>query len=1018
MHSKKDMKSWFWDYIVNYLTLKRRFIMLTALFFVLFLSLSSNLLSQPESFYFVSIDKQKGLPDNSIYHVYQDNKGFIWLCTGNGLVRFDGNNFKKFSKENNNDGKHVNSIRVSHIMQDNSGLFWISTSDRGINVYNPEYASFSYFEHDVKDTKSLGNNNTYTCFQDSKGQIWVSTLGDGLDLYEPTTKSFIHFRNSETNPNSIPNNHVTAIIEDAYGKLWVATEGNNLCEFDPLTKKFTRYKTSFEGNNMGGYFKKLYFSDKHTLWIATDGNGLLKFDIKTHLFTRYYQDYKPGSINSNNLKGLISDNAGNMLIISDGGGINSLDLNKEKFKYITYDYNQRNGITTNALYSIIADKDKNIWVGTYKAGLLLLKENTRTISIVSQNTGNSGLCHKSVLCIHKDKEGITWYGTDGGGLSCYNPKTGKFSCYQFNPRDPNSLSSNVVKDIHEDKNGNLWIATFFGGLNKYNKKTKQFERYQYTTNTTNGISSNNSWCIMEDRDENLWIGNFSRGLDRYNTKTKTFTLVPQNYTDSTTLSHVQVSSLVQDVKGYIWVGTLFGLNQMDPKTLKCKRFIHNPSDSNSLSDNLITCLYYDSKHRLWIGTDQGGLNLMVKPGIFKSYGQNVLPSNAIQSIQEDKNGNIWASTKNGLVTFNPSTETFYNMDDVDDLISNEFNWNSSARDADGELYFGSIDGACIFNPADIKFSKPFPTLVFTDVKAFNKPLEVGESYHGHILLKKSVTYGGKVTLTAKENTFTIDFTAIEFNKPNKIKYKYKLKGFDKNWIYTDALQRNATYTNLSGGNYTFLLSSTNSAGIWNKDINSLNITIIPPFYKQWWFKLLISMVLALVIFALYRRNIEKHRRIVREEALKREKELIERRNSELKSEIASNTILLLNKNESLEQIKGKLEELKPHTENQGKISELIHMVDFQMEADVYWEQFQYNFDQVYMNLLTRLKEKYPDLTRTNLKLCAYLRLNMSSKEIASLMNITISGIDKARNRLRKKLNIQPNDDLSDFLINF
>ena len=992
----------------------RIFLLLLGLPFVL-----SNLHSQPNSFNFVAIDKQQGLPDNTVNYVFQDQKGFIWLCTGKGLARYDGNSFKLFEKNRANNHRDINSNRVTHIMEDNQGLLWISTSDAGVNVYNPEYENFRYFSANPNDSNSLGGQNINSCYQDSKGRIWICTLGSGLVCYDPATRIFKHYRHSNTDSGSIPGNHVTDIIEDANQMLWLVTEGNNLCELNPETGNVTRYHTTFKGMNMGGYFKKLYFTDEKTLWITTEGHGLYKFDIKTHKFNRFYASYTPGSINSNNIKGLLHDKSGNLLIISDGGGIVIMNLQTEKFTTITYNSTSINELSTNALYSIMADREKNIWIGSYKAGLLLLKENTRAITIVPQNSNMNGLSHKSVLSIYKDKEGITWYGTDGGGLNSYNPQTGKYALYDFNPDDANSISNNVVKAIHEDKDNNLWLATFFGGLNKLNKETGQIKRYTANSKLPGSISSNNTWCIFEDAQENLWIGNFSHGLDRFDKKTGLFTPVPQIYNNPTTLSHVQVSSLVQDSAGNIWVGTLAGLNKMNPVSLECQQYFHDATNSNSLSDDFITCMFYDSKNRLWIGTDDGGINLLVSQGVFRSYGLNgELPDRSILSIQEDRQGKLWISTKNGLVFFDPSTETFYTMDDVDDLISSNFNWNSSAIDAEGNLYFGSTNGVCIFNPSEIEFQSSFPSLVFTGVKVFNENIVVGEKYHGKVLLEKSVTYGGNVILTAKENAFTIEFVAIEFNKPAKIKYKYKLIGFDNDWVTTDAWQPNATYTNLPGGEYTFVLTSTNSSGIWSSDQIELQVTIIPPFYKRWWFKLILAMLFVMAAFVFYRVNIEKHRRKIRVESLKREKELIELRNIELKSEIASNTILLLNKNESLEQLKIKLVELKPVTENQPKIDELIQMIDSQMEADVYWEQFQYNFDQVYMNLLTRLKAHYPNLTRTNLKLCAYLRLNMSSKEIATLMNITSSGIDKARNRLRKKLDIQPSHDLSDFLMKF
>ncbi len=169
------------------------------------------------------------------------------------------------------------------------------------------------------------------------------------------------------------------------------------------------------------------------------------------------------------------------------------------------------------------------------------------------------------------------------------------------------------------------------------------------------------------------------------------------------------------------------------------------------------------------------------------------------------------------------------MADTEDFFSNEFNWNSSTIDDQGNLYFGTVDGVCSFNPYIIEFRKPFPNLIFTSVKAFNNPIEVGKSYHGRVLIKKSILKGGDVLLTSSENAFTIDFAAVEYNKPTKIKYRYKLQGFDNEWVYASSLQRSATYTNLSGGDYTFHLTSTNSAGVWNRDHITLNITIFLRF---------------------------------------------------------------------------------------------------------------------------------------------------------------------------------------------
>lgn len=1000
--------------------IKLKVILKTLLFyFLIILTSSTKSFSQQNHLYFKSITKKLGLPDNTIKYIFQDSKGFMWFASSSGLIKFNGYEYKLFQKNSTQNGLQINSQGVNHIMEDNKGQLWISTSGNGINVFNPEQESFTYLNTIPGNSNSVGSNNIHRCFQDSEGNIWIGTLGDGLDLFDPKTNNFTHFKHNPSNDYSIPQNNVTDIIEDKYNNLWIALDGEVITRFDKKHQKFHSYKTNFKGVNLGGYYKHLLFTDSVTLWIATDGTGLFKFDISSKNFSRYAMSHHPDSLNSNYLKGIIEDKSGNLLIISDGGGINYLNIEKNVFTKQTSELSSKNGITTNALYSIYKDKANNIWIGTFKEGLLLHKNNSDKFKIVKQDNKGKGLSHKSVLSMFTDKNGMIWYGTDGGGLNMYNTKTNNYKSFKFAPDNPYSISNNVIKDILEDSDGNLWIATFFEGLNKFDRKSGEITRFQLGNNAKGNISSNNTWCLMEDSKKRLWIGNFSTGLDYYDKTSNLFHHVPQKYKDTTTLSHIQVSSLVEDKDGFIWVGTLEGLNKMNPQTMHCQRFYSDINDTSSLNDNTIKCLYYDSRNRLWIGTEEGGLNLMVRPGEFKSlFSNKKLPSQSIQSIEEDISGYLWISTKNGLVRLDPHTEDIINFNNIEDFIGNEFNWNSSATDSLGNLYFGTTEGACIFSPNQKLFNDKFPLLYYTSIRANNILIKANQAYHGNILLDKSISHGGKLTLTPNEKSFTIEFAALEFDKPQKIRYKYKLHGFNKEWVEKQHNERRATYTNLPGGDYIFEVYSTNSNGTWNKMGEKLYITIIPPFYKTTWFKVLAVLLLFSAIGLFERNKFEKQKRKFELKAQIREKEFLKQRNNELKAELTSNTLLIINKNESLNKVKDKLSELNNNTSDKKIVNELVRLIDHQLESDVHWEQFQYNFDQIYANLLSKLKAAFPDLTQANLKMCAYLRLNMSSKEIASLMNITKSGVDKARNRLRKKLNMEPSDDLYDFLYKF
>lgn len=978
-----------------------------------FISLFAEATSNSQRFQHFNADD--GLSNSTINCILQDQTGFFWFGTYNGLNRYDGYQFTSYLKSKRTQNSPC-SNRIIALCQDQHGIIWIGSNDNGLSTYNPLNDLFTNYSFNPADDNSLSNNTITSLYCDKKGRIWIGTSGGGLNLYQPSSHGFKHY--SMNSPEILlPSDHITYITEDNSGNIWFTTDGLQFCCFNPEKKTLITFTIKLPfGTTFISYYKKIYIHD-NILWIGTEGTGFFAFDLLKNKFIDLNNTVF-AQLNNRITKALQIDKNGRMWIATDGNGLTVINIRDNTMEEYLADYCNVDALSSNALLSLYIDRQQNIWLGTYQSGINLFRKNTSRFDIVKQNNLN-GLSNRSVLSVIEDEKQDLWIGTDGGGLNHIIQPNGKINYYMHDPLNSNSISGNIIKVIFRDKRNDLWLGTFGKGLNKFETKTGRFIHYDHNPDDPQSISHENIWAIYEDSESDFWVGTLGNGLNLFNAKSGKSIRYVADFAKPYSIINPLVTVIFEDSRKNLWIGTEGGLDLFKKDENRFYQYRHNDTIASSLSYNLINCIFEDSHKNLWIGTDGGGLNKMNDD--LKSFSvisvDDGLPSNSIQSIEEDDEGFLWISTRSGLSRYNLANGHVVNFDRSDGLPGNEFNAKSSLHAKNGKLYFGSSQGLCSFFPSQIERDTTFPTLVFTSLKVYNSKIETAKKYNNRIIIKNNISYADQIHLSYKENVFTLEFSALEYSAPYKIKYRYMLEGFNKNWTATDNTRRSATYTNLEGGLYKFILSSTNAEGEWNPNPVTISIKIDPPYWKTIWFRIIILVLIVGIFFIIYIYNIERHRQKLRLDALKNERELIRQRNDELRSEIASNTMLIAQKNEVLQHVITKLGDLS-QTNNRQELNESISLLQKEIDRDSYWEQFHYNFDRVYMNLLTRLKEKFPELTRTNLKLCAYLRLNLSSKEIASLLNITVSGIDKARNRLRKKLNLEPNEDLYDFLLRF
>lgn len=793
----------------------------------------------------------------------------IWLLAVITGARSQDIEFRHISID---DGLSQNT--VNSIIQDRRGIIWAGTLG-GLNKFDGY--EFVVYDHDESDSTSLSHNRINIVFEDSKGNLWVGT-DYGLNLFNPLTENFRLFRNAQRNRYS-----VYSIKEDRNGTIWVGAD-QGLKSVD--RKNFTLIDADLQ---ITGYKKRVQcisVSKEGNLWVGLT-NGVKVFNP----FTRKVIS-KPGPI-----QGLKSDwiqsikhlPNGDVWICTDTHGL---------YRYIKTEnrllnYNESNGLKSNAIRDMIATDPNTIWIGT-KMGLSILDVATQKIRNYDYsptiNPANS-LSHSSVRCIMQDRSGNVWMGTYSGGINLVYNFNKIFSYKGHRIGDNNNLANKEVNGIVSDDGINIWIATDGGGINNWNRATGKVEVFKY-----NGGSPllNHVKDVAPSDDKNkLWVGT-TAGIVIFDKRTKTFTefkkeqerlqiefahdyrflnssmglWVGTNYRglllikdnqiarfynyDSGVLLSNNISALLTDSKNNLWIGHLYsGLNYLNVKTGKVSGYTFLKTDSNSLSNNAVSCLFMDSKKRLWVGTAGGGLNYYDsnKQKFYRIDQQHGLANN-IQSIQEDDTGALWVATNNGISELVIKKNEFpvkrenisiINYTVQDGLQSNQFSKGASYKAPNGELYFGGINGLTHFFPDKITLNKERPNIVLTSFNILNQK----ENNAEHAALNKPIDYLKEITLNYDETYFTIKYAALNYIYPERNTYAYKLEGLANDiWHYV-ADQRTAIYTGLEPGTYHFKVKAANNSGIWGYE-RSLKIIVLPP----WWRTTTAYVAYLLIIIAL------------------------------------------------------------------------------------------------------------------------------------------------------------------------
>jgi signal transduction histidine kinase/ligand-binding sensor domain-containing protein/CheY-like chemotaxis protein/AraC-like DNA-binding protein len=819
-----------------------------------------------------------GLSFGIINGITQDNKGFMWFATGDGLNRFDGTNFKVFKFEPDNPYS-LPSNYVQTIFKDVKGGIWIS-SRRGIYQFDTNSERFTRFN--PPGVQSIYLNNVNSISENSKDQLWFSCGGSGFSSYNIKSKQFKSYTKKEL-PGLLGDLSVVNVIEDTYGLLWVGTRDGGLNVFSTKDGIVVKNLNSQFPLNLipQGRINCIYEDHNHDIWIATS-KGLVLYRRKEHSVHVFFgPDYK---LKSNYFYSLLEDDHKNLLIGLQDGGLYNINLVKGEqslYKNVTIDpvkSEDNYNVTARTIQTLFQDHDKNIWTGTYGDGIYMLSnvpEKFKKFQNKLTDAYNISFLRYYGMCI--DAEGYLWLGTDGDGIHKKKLNGEVVKYYKANGQK-GSLTDNAILCAYKDHSNTLWFGSYSHGLFRYDKKTDSFTNFIHKKNDPASICLNDVRVILDDSENNLWIGTNGGGLSLLPAGSHKFV----NYTpQNSSISSDYIRALAEDKYGNLIIGTYAaGLKYYIKSQNKFINYFNRAQAEKFLPSHFIYSLYLDKSEKLYIGTEGDGLVIYdIRHKKFKRYTEkDGLADNTVNAIQRDQAGDIWISTNKGLSRIDTYTNKIINYDNSDGLQTGQFNPGSSMYCSKEKfMVFGGTEGYNIFYPAEVKQNLFKPKVLITGLQLFGKEVEVGQKDN---ILSQVVDESTQITLKSDQSVFSIQYVALNYVYAEKSEFAYKLVGLDKNWNYVKN-QKSVTYRYLPAGDYKFKVKSANQDGIWFENYATLKIKILPPWYKTWWAFLSYFLTIAALIYYYlrYRNNQAKlayEVKIVQMSAEK-EKELNERK---------------------------------------------------------------------------------------------------------------------------------------------
>ena len=804
---------------------------------------------------------EAGLAQASVNAVLRDRRGFVWVGTQEGLHRFDGHGFKLYRRDGGREDSLPDNF-VLDLAEDRDDQLWVATYAGGVARFDPATGKWQRFSHHPEMEASISHN-------------WVRALAlaDNGDLYAAT----------------------------AFGLDRIRYRSGRVERLRPRGAE--RDVAAFEG------LREVHVADDGRLWIGTDAGGLFVYQPETsHLQGFRHEPENPESLPSNSVYSIVAAADGELWVGTDGGGVGRFSPATGRFHALQPRSGQPMPERA-AVMALMVDANGRLWIATRGAGLGLYQPASDHLRWLQHDPSDvRGLGHNSIWALVEDADRDVWIGS-ADGLHRYDPRRQQFAHFRHRPRDPESLSHDWVRGFSEDRAGRLWVATH-RGLNLWEPVHQRFAHFFPSQGDPARVASDHVRSILADSDV-LWAGT-DTGLFRFDLATREFAPVPLPdprgidrvavvYADPAVadrlwlgtlssglvwldtgsgngrrfrqsrsvldgLPHNDVRSVLRDRRGRFWVGTWGGgLCRLHEPEFRFECFRHDPLQPESLANDGVRHIHEDADGMLWLATLGGGLvRFDPDSGRSRAYTrQDGLPDDSLYGILEDAEGHLWISSNSGLFRFDPASAAVLGFRSRDGLQHDEFNTNAFLKRADGELLFGGIRGFNRFYPERIVQQHTPPRVVLTELLLFNRPIAPGVPVDGFVL-ERPIDRLDQLTLSHRESQFSVEFAALQFSDPARLRYAYRLDGYDNDWIETDAINRRATYTSLPAGDYLLRVRAAVGSAPWAEGEASLPIRVLPPpWLSPWAYFSYVSLVAFGIVFVFRQRTAAMRRQATR-----------------------------------------------------------------------------------------------------------------------------------------------------------
>jgi ligand-binding sensor domain-containing protein len=780
---------------------------------------------------FQLLGRARGLPSSQVQAIVQDRTGFMWLGTGDGLARWDGQRFVVFRY----DPAASNSLGasfVSELLVAKDGTLWVGTVGGGVNRFLPDKSAFDRFSAKPGQSDALQSASVLAMAEGPDGRIWVGTPNGGLGILDPATGKVRTFSTEDA-----LNATVSAIAAGPDGAMWVGTEAG-LFRFDGAKTTFEPVLPGDEELGQATITDLLVDKDGE-LWVGTDGNGMAHYAPAQKKLTWYRADKgNPERLMDDSIKVIYQDRSGRMWV---GGQLvlQLFDPTTGKVERHVVQQQDPRGLPDTPI-EMFQDRGGVLWVGTFTGGAALLAPTSFWTYRTAADVGSlsiqgkdlwvttaegvcrwrgqrsfEGLCYpiQGVIPVLVDRYGTLWVGALEGGLYRLDANAGdRWTVYNNEPKDESSLGPGSVLRLHEDRAGNLWLALFGGGLQRFDRKKNAFVSYPLETADLQ--------MVKEDpkKDGLLWIGTAGRGL---------------------------VS--------------------LDVASSQMTEYIPNKDDLENKTDNSVTDFLFEGETTVWLATFGGGLKRLDRAsGQIKSYRRaQGLPSDNLYAIRRDKAGMLWFSTSDGLVQFNPKTEKPVVFTQADGLQADEYVQTAGEVAEDGRMVFGGLKGFDIFRPEEIQIETQKAPLVVTSIQILGEALETD----------RPVSTVRSLSLAHDEAFVSIEFAALSYAGSDRFDFEYMVEGASDRWLRSQS--GIVSLAGLDDGDYRLLMRARNRHGVQSDPI-ALSLSVAPPLWRSWYALAAYGAILLGIILGIWRYQkvrIDRLRKLARLATVEREFEV-------------------------------------------------------------------------------------------------------------------------------------------------